>query len=167
MTIVALLLLLFGAVATALAGASGGGFAAGAEPPADSAGVVAVSVSPSRTPADHGDRVAFAVDFDIARGWHLYAHGDSVFIGIDLKGLDKAPLDSMIVKYPEGDSGEFFGETVSLLEGQGRVEVSGILRAGAELPTAIDMELELQACDSKTCLAPARVPARVNLISAD
>ena len=164
---IAALLLLFGAAATALAGASGGGFAAAAEPAADSAGVVAVSVSPSPATADHGDRVAFAVDFDIASGWHLYAHGDSVFIGIDLKGLDKAPLDSMIVKYPEGDSGEFFGETVSLLAGRGRVEVSGVLRTGAELPAAIDLELELQACDSKICLAPARVPARVNLISAD
>lgn len=148
-------------------GGPGAGPGPAAEQPTDSAGVVAVRAAPAVVPAAPGGEVSFAVDFRIAPRWHLYAHGDSVFIGIDLKGLDKAPLDSMIVEYPPGEPGEFFGEPVRLLEGAGRVKVAGRLRPDAELPLDLELELELQACDDRTCLAPARVPARVKLTPAE
>ena len=121
---------------------------------------------PASQEAAPGGRVVFAVAYEIDPGWHLYAHGDSVFIGIDLKGLDKAPLDSMIVIYPEGRPGVFFGEKVRLLAGAGRVEISGRLAADADLPLRLDLEFEAQACDDAICLAPARLPAVVNLTRA-
>ena len=34
--------------------------------------------------------LVFDVAMDIADGWHLYAHGDTVFYGIALKGPEKA-----------------------------------------------------------------------------
>jgi hypothetical protein len=69
----------------------------------------------------HGRRrpsCAFAVDFTVREGWHLYAHGDTVFYGVDLTGLAPGPLAGASVVYPEGRPGDFFGTPVRLLTGR-------------------------------------------------
>ena len=50
---------------------------------------------------------------DIATRWHLYAHGDTNFIGVDLVPGRGFPPEEFQADYPAGHEGEFFGEMVS------------------------------------------------------
>jgi hypothetical protein len=155
-----------------VAAPAGAGAAPGARPageaaddrPADSAGVVRAALRPAAVAATPGRRYAFAVDFTVREGWHLYAHGDTVFYGVDLTGLSPGPLAGASVTHPEGKAGDFFGTPVRLLAGRQSIAVSGVLpdscRAGAQ---RVELVLEVQACDASSCLAPARIALPLRL----
>ncbi len=161
------------AVAPAPAGPAPGG-ASSAEPaddrPLDSAGVVTAALRPTVLTATAGRPYAFAVEFTVRRGWHLYAHGDTVFFGVDLTGLAPGPLAGASVAHPAGRPGDFFGTPVRLLAGRQTIAVRGVLpdscRAGAR---RVELVLEVQACDDAVCLAPARIvlPLRLEVAGPD
>jgi len=129
-----------------------------------SADVVKVKPAPAAVVAAADGPVTFAVKLDIERKWHLYAHGDTTFIGVDLLPDEGFPLEDFSAVYPKGHEGEFFGEKVFMLEGKNEIEVSA--RVPADLTTGthtLDLKLTVQACDDKTCLAPAYIPVQVKL----
>jgi len=155
------------------AGPAPGAASAGAaadDRPADSAGVVRAVLRPAVVAATPGRPYAFAVDFTVREGWHLYAHGDTVFYGVDLTGLAPGPLAGASVAHPEGRPGDFFGTPVRLLAGRQTIAVRGVLpdscRAGAR---RVELVLEVQACDAGSCLAPARIvlPLRLEVAAAE
>lgn len=114
--------------------------------------------------AARGQRVTFDVTLAIAPRWHLYAHGDTNFIGVDLVPDDTFPLEEFDASYPEGEPGEFFGEKVMMIEG------SQVIKAEAVVPESlapgvhkVKLGVTVQACDDKTCLAPASLPVELDL----
>ncbi len=125
----------------------------------DSGSVVKMTVQPKSVIAAVGDQVSWTVTLDIDQDWHLYAHGDPKYYGIAVTGLDSLPLVGAEVAYPAGKKGKFLDETVQLLEGRQTLTVSGFLAAEPAGPMLL--ELELQACDRKSCLAPAFVPIQL------
>jgi thiol:disulfide interchange protein DsbD len=132
--------------------------------PRGSADVVKVAPVKAAVAAVPGERVAFAVSVDIAERWHLYAHGDTTFIGVDLVPAENFPLQEYAAEYPEGHEGEFFGEKVHMIAGENVIAATALvpaeLKAG-EYP--LELALTVQACDDKTCLAPAKVPVAITL----
>ena len=128
----------------------------------DSATVVTATVAPETLRAAVGDPVRLTVTMTIADGWHLYAHGDSTYCGINIAGLDSLPLAAVRVDYPAGHPGTFLGAPVQLLRGTEQAVVTGYLTA---LPAGpLHLELECQACDEKSCLAPAWLPLDVTVL---
>ncbi len=125
----------------------------------DSASVVTVSVVPDTVRASVGETISFEVNMEIDKGWHLYAHGDKTYYGISLNLPDGLPLAGVKVTYPEGHMGKFLGDDVRLLEKNETITMSGILMVAPEEP--LSLEFELQACDEKSCLAPAWIPVQV------
>jgi hypothetical protein len=125
----------------------------------DSSSVVTAVAVPDTVRAGVGTRLAFDVVIDVAAGWHLYAHDDPRYYGIGLAGLDSLPLAGVAVTYPQGREGKFLGETVRLLSAREVVHVSGFLASTPQEP--LYLELECQACDDKSCLAPAWLPLSV------
>jgi len=125
----------------------------------DSSSVVTVSVAPDTVRASVGETVQFDVSMEIDKGWHLYAHGDKTYYGISLNMPEDLPLAGVKVAYPEGHMGKFLGDPVRLLEKSETITVSGIVMVAPEKP--LSMEFELQACDDKSCLAPAWIPVQV------
>lgn len=129
-----------------------------------SSDVVKVKPVPTAVSAAAGGPVVFAVKLDIDRKWHLYANGDTNFIGVNLIPDEGFPLADFAAVYPAGHAGEFFGEKVVMLEGKNEIEVSAQVPADLATGThALDMKLTVQACDDKTCLAPAYIPVQVQL----
>ena len=67
--------------------------------PKASADVVKVTPRQKLLTATPGQRITFQVALDIAPHWHLYAHGDTNFIGIDLDPeMVKRPLQHHAIK---------------------------------------------------------------------
>ncbi len=132
--------------------------------PKGSGDVVKVTPRQKLLSAAPGQRLTFQVAVDIAPHWHLYAHGDTSFIGIDLDPVDPFPLEEYEATYPAGTPGEFFGETVMTLAGRQVINAEAIvpekLRKGAH---KVKLSLTVQACDDKMCLAPATVPVEMDL----
>lgn len=121
----------------------------------DSSSVVSVS-APSSVRASVGSTLEIPVEIRIDKGWHLYAHGDTAYYGIAVAGLDTVPLAAVKVDYPAGRLGEFLGYPVRLLEGAQTLTLRGVLMS--ELDASLRFELECQACDDRSCLAPAWIP---------
>lgn len=111
-----------------------------------------------------GQRIDFEIKLDVAKKWHIYAHGDSNFIGIDLVAEEGAPLKDFQIEYPHGHEGEFFGEKVVMIEGKNVLKVSALV---PETLVAGQYDLGFlvtaQACDDKTCLPPADIPVSTKL----
>jgi thiol:disulfide interchange protein DsbD len=129
-----------------------------------SADVVAVAPVPAQLAAAAGERVAFQITMNIEKTWHLYAHEDTMFIGIDLQPSEGFPLGDLQVDYPAGHEGTFFGETVVMLEGE------EVIQASAAVPSDLaagehnlELALTVQACDDKVCLAPTDIPVNLKL----
>lgn len=146
------LLLTFAVGGSALAGMKG------------SADVVKVAAATTTVSSAAGERVAFTVEVDIAERWHLYAHGDTNFIGVDLVPDEGFPLEDFQAEYPEGHEKEFFGDLVAMIEGKEKIKASGLVPTGlAAGEHVLAFKLTVQACDDKTCLAPAFLPVTVKL----
>lgn len=129
-----------------------------------SADVVKAAPRQKALTAPRGQRITFEVSLAIAPKWHLYAHGDTNFIGVDLVPGEAFPLEEFDADYPAGEPGEFFGETVMMIAG------SQLIKAEAVVPETLSrgvhkvkMGLTVQACDDKTCLAPASIPVEIEL----
>jgi thiol:disulfide interchange protein DsbD len=111
-----------------------------------------------------GEKVDFAVMLDIETKWHIYAHGDTNFIGVDLVPAEDFPLEEFQAVYPEGHKKEFFGEMVAMIEGKEVIAATAVVPAGMPKGEhALAMKVTVQACDDKTCLAPAYLPVEVKL----
>ena len=129
-----------------------------------SATVVKAKPAAATVTAKPGERISFEVNLDIAKTWHIYAHGDTNFIGVDLVPDEFFPLDDFKAEYPHGHEGEFFGEKVIMIEGQDVIKASAQVPAG--MPAGeydLNLAVTVQACDDKTCLAPADLPVAVKL----
>ncbi|MCP4573091.1 MAG: hypothetical protein GY838_12110 [bacterium] len=149
-------------IALALVAALATAAAAALKGSADVVGVEPVQVS---VQASAGQRVQLDVKLDIERSWHLYAHGDTNFIGVNLVPAEDFPLADFRAEYPKGHEGEFFDMKVWMLEGKNTIEASALVPAGLDAGRhALDLLLTVQACDDKTCLAPVDVPVKVTLI---
>jgi hypothetical protein len=126
--------------------------------------VVKVAAKPASVSAAPGDTVSFAVKLDIQQKWHLYAHGDTNYIGVDLVPADEFPLENFQAEYPAGHEKEFFGDMVFMLEGKETIKVSALVPASlAKGEYELELAVTVQACDDKTCLAPAFLPVSVKL----
>ncbi len=129
-----------------------------------SADVVKASAAQSLVTGTAGQRVEFAVELDISKTWHIYAHGDTNFIGVDLVPAEGFPLAEFEAAYPHGHQAEFFGEMVYMIDGQEQIKVSALIPAElAKGKHALEFGVTVQACDDKTCLAPVDLPVTVNL----
>ena len=140
----------------------GAGLAAGAMK--GSADVVKAQALPTAVSAAPGDTVSFEVKLDIAETWHIYAHGDTNFIGVDLVPDDGFPLENFQAEYPAGHEKEFFGDMVVMIEGKDVIKASALVPAdlaGGEHELALSVTV--QACDDKVCLAPAFLPVAVKV----
>jgi hypothetical protein len=126
--------------------------------------VVKASLRQKTLTAAPGQRITFQVAVDIAPRWHLYAHEDTNFIGLDLIPDDSFPLEEYDAEYPAGQVGEFFGEKVVMIAGSqiitGEAVVPETLARGVH---KVKLGLIVQACDDKTCLAPANLPVEMDL----
>lgn len=148
-------------ITIALAIALAAGTAAAMKGSADMVDVEPVS---STVKAAAGQRAQLDVKVDIARSWHLYAHGDTNFIGVDLVPDKSFPLADFRAEYPEGHAREFFGEKIMMLEGKNVIEATALVPAGlAAGEHELGLLLTVQACDDKTCLAPAKMPVKMTL----
>lgn len=147
---------------TLLVLAVGAGFAFGAMK--GSADVVKAAASPVSLSSAPGQRVSFEVKLDIQTKWHLYAHGDTNFIGVDLVPAEEFPLEDFQADYPAGHQKEFFGEMVAMIEGKETIKASALIpESMAKGDYELDLSVTVQACDDKTCLAPAFLPVAVKL----
>ncbi len=129
-----------------------------------SADVVKASASPSAVSAPVGERVSFEIELDIQERWHLYAHGDTNFIGVDVVPDEEFPLEDFQAEYPPGHEKEFFGDMVFMIEGKEVIKASALVPASvAKGEHELNFEVTIQACDDKVCLAPAFLPVVVKL----
>jgi thiol:disulfide interchange protein DsbD len=129
-----------------------------------SADVVKAEPAVATVSAAAGQRVDFTIKLDIAKKWHIYAHGDTNFIGVDLVPSEYFPLEDFKAEYPHGHEGEFFGEKVKMIEGKETITASALIPEGmpaGEYP--LEMGVTVQACDDKTCLAPVDLPVAIKL----
>jgi len=111
-----------------------------------------------------GQRVDFAVNLDLTHKWHIYAHGDTNFIGVDLVPDELFPLDDFQAEYPAGFEGEFFGDKVRMIEGKEVIKASALVPAGMPAGSyELKFGLTVQACDDKQCLMPADLPVAIKL----
>jgi thiol:disulfide interchange protein DsbD len=130
----------------------------------NSADVVTVSPVPAQLEAAPGSRVSFALNVNIKEKWHLYAHEDTMFIGIDLRPSEGFPLQDLQVSYPAGHEGVFFGEPVVILEGSETVKATAAVPADLEAGDhPLELAFTVQACDDKVCLAPTDIPVNLKL----
>ena len=116
----------------------------------DSSTVVAARAVPAQVEAAAGER--------------LYAHEDTMFIGVDLVPAKDFPLRDFQAAYPVGHEGEFFGEKVVTISG--KEAITGSALVPAELAAGehtLNLAVTVQACDDKTCLAPADLPVKLKL----
>ena len=129
-----------------------------------SADVVKAVPAAAKVTAAAGQRVDFDIKLDISTKWHIYAHGDTNFIGVDLLPEEDFPLEDFLAEYPHGHEGEFFGEKVYMIEGKDVIAASALVPEGLE-PGAYQLNLAVtaQACDDKTCLAPIDLPVAIKL----
>ena len=67
-----------------------------------SADVVKAGAAVAKVSATAGQRAAFAIDLDISKTWHVYAHGDTNFIGVDLMPAEGTTATDLEVEYPAG-----------------------------------------------------------------
>ncbi len=142
--------------------ALGAGLAVGAMK--GSADVVKVSASPVAVSSPAGERVSFEIKLDIQERWHLYAHGDTNFIGVDLVPAEEFPLEDFQAEYPAGHEKEFFGDMVFMIEGKEVIKASALVPASlAKGEYELNLQVTSQACDDKVCLAPAFLPVVVKL----
>ncbi|MCK9994997.1 MAG: hypothetical protein KAH56_01820 [Candidatus Krumholzibacteria bacterium] len=129
-----------------------------------SADVVKVSASPADVSSPAGERVSFEIKLDIQERWHLYAHGDTNFIGVDLVPAEEFPLEDFQAEYPSGHEKEFFGDMVFMIEGKEVIKASALVPASvAKGEHELNLQVTVQACDDKVCLAPAFLPVVVKL----
>jgi hypothetical protein len=133
-------------------------------PGLDSSAVVNLSVRPRQTRAARGEQIVLRFLLDVDERWHLYAHEDTSFYGIELELPEESPLEDIKVLYPKGQEALFFGEKVQVLEGRFGVSLAGTVAAEA-VPTThhLRFKMAVQACDDKRCLAPAFMPVEVHL----
>jgi hypothetical protein len=130
----------------------------------DSGDVVQVELQPTSLRAEPGQDVVLLISLAIEEPWHLYAHEDTAFYGVDLAPAEDLPLGRLEVSYPTGERTLFFGQEVLVLAGRQEVRVAG--RVPADLAPAtypLAFELAVQACDDRRCLAPAFLPVRGEL----
>lgn len=126
--------------------------------------VITVEAQPTSVTAAAGERVSFTVALDISERWHIYAHGDTNFIGVDLVPSEDFALEDFQAEYPAGHEKEFFGDMVFMIEGQEKITATALVPA--DLPAGehdLELSVTVQACDDKTCLAPAFLPVAVKL----
>jgi hypothetical protein len=132
--------------------------------PKASADVVKVTPRQKVLTAAPGQRITFQVALDIAPHWHLYAHGDTTFIGIDLAPGEPFPLEEYEATYPVGQPGEFFGETVMTVVGKQVISAEAVVPEKlAKGVHRVRLDLTVQACDDKMCLAPDLLPVVMEL----
>ncbi len=128
----------------------------------ESSTVVTVSAVEDPGFASVGSKVSLEIKFICDEHWHLYAPGDPVYYGINVAGVDSLPLAVAKIKYPEPHDGIFLGEKVKLYEGENVITLTGVLMS---MPTEpLTVELELQACDDKSCLPPSFVPINFTVV---
>ena len=129
-----------------------------------SASVVEAAPAATTVTGVAGQRVDFNINIDISTKWHIYAHGDTNFIGVDLIPDESFPLQDFQAEYPHGHEGEFFGDKVFMIEGKGVIKASALVPEGLKAGDyALNLAVTVQACDDKTCLAPADLPVAIKL----
>jgi hypothetical protein len=138
----------------------------GAAAPAfrDSGDVVALSGGTAGFAVTAGSRIELTLVMDIDPRWHLYAHEDTTFYGIDLELPPEHPLREVQVDYPSGREAEFFGQQVRVLSGRHEIGFAATVPddlAPGEYEVALT--LAVQACDHSRCLAPAFLPVAVKV----
>ena len=138
--------------------------ATGAQAMKGSADVVKCSPPAAGISVAAGQRVAFDIKLEISKKWHIYAHGDSNYIGVDLVAEEGGPLQDIKVEYPHGHEGVFFGEKVVMIEGKDVIKVSALVPASLDKGDhVLKFAVTVQACDDKTCLPPTDLPVSVKL----
>ena len=129
-----------------------------------SADVVKATAATSAIKSAPGEKVSFDVKIDIQEKWHIYAHGDTNFIGVDLVPDEGFVLTDFEAEYPAGHEGEFFGDKVVMIEGKDVIKASALVPADLAVGEhELAFSVTVQACDDKMCLAPAYIPVTLKL----
>lgn len=136
----------------------------GPAPGQDSASVVQARLRPESAKVAVGDTLRLTVEITIADGWHLYAHGDTSYYGIDLAAAAEGPVAPLRIDYPAGKETVLFGEKTRVLDGRLLIPVVAVVGPKAPLGRArLDLTLTVQACNDRLCLAPAFLPLPLRL----
>lgn len=120
-------------------------------------------------PAGPGRDIDVVVNLQIKEGWHVYANpvGAENLIPTTVDLAADQPLAVTKVEYPTGEakvlasSGD---EKVSVYEGQASIKVRLRLKDDAKaMPGSIDLKVRYQACNDRSCLAPASLAVPITL----
>ncbi len=108
-----------------------------------------------------GGAVPVAIEITIAEGWHINANPaqPDFVIPTELKIAGDSKLKLSNIQYPKGHQFKLEGIDQALSVYEGKVLVKALLHIpeGSQGEIPVKIQLQSQACDSKSCLAPKRV----------
>jgi uncharacterized protein YyaL (SSP411 family) len=121
---------------------------------------VDVRLYSSKTAVAPGESFRVIVEFDILRGWHLYAPGSSKSVRaatVELQPNEQASVSDS--KFPPGRElkDQVVKDNVRILEGVVRYELT--VAIGKHAPSGqveLKFSVQTQACDDRTCFAPRK-----------
>ena len=112
----------------------------------------------SKTTIAPGDSFRVIVEFDIQRGWHLYAPGSSKLVRqTTVELLKNERASASVVQSPSGRElkDQFIKEDVHILEGAVKYELNvTIAKQAPSGPVELKFGVQTQACSDRTCLEP-------------
>lgn len=112
-----------------------------------------------RITARHETPYTLDITIDIAEGWHINAHQplqqDLIATAVELQ--EQSPWQLQEVHYPEATLEKVRYQANPLALYQGRVQIQVRLAATHESAGPIHLQLQLQACNQDSCLAPETI----------
>jgi DsbC/DsbD-like thiol-disulfide interchange protein len=114
-----------------------------------------------------GDKFGVVVRLEIEEGWHINANpaGSATLVPVQVTLAEGVPAKLVGSSYPQGKPFRVAGaDEARVYEGAVEIRVEIELAAGVE-PGDLELPLRvrLQACDERSCLAPAKVEAGLRL----
>ena len=112
-----------------------------------------------------GGEVDLVLTLNIKPGWHLYAaddrSGGTVATVVTLAAGQAATLAK--VEMPAGVKKALAGDPEEVAVIEGRVDIKVRVKLGGAVPASIALKVRCQACDDRSCLAPATLDVSVKL----
>jgi uncharacterized protein YyaL (SSP411 family) len=121
---------------------------------------VAIRLYSSKKEVAPGETFRVMVDFDIHKGWHLYARGSANSVRpttVDLVKNERAT--AVVAQAPAGRSlkDQAIGEDVRILEGVAEYELNVTIdKDASDGPIDLKFVVQSQACDDRSCLQPQK-----------
>ncbi len=126
---------------------------------------VAVRLYNSKRAVAPGETFRVVVDFEIQKGWHLYASGPSKSVRPVTIELQKSERATAVAgRAPAGRAlkDQALREDVRILEGVAEYELNVTIDKDApDGPVELKFEVQTQACDDRSCLQPRKSVLRL------